>query len=58
MHSRGKEEARRQDTDEETPTEPLELDLDMSPEDEAALRQEAERNYREWMAMIGEKHGD
>ena len=54
----GKNRSRRQDADEETPTEPLEFDLDMSPEDEAALRQEAERNYREWMAMIGEQNED
>ena len=54
----GKNRSPRQDDDEGNPTEPLEVDLDMSPEDEVALRQEAERNYREWMAMIGEKHGD
>ena len=48
----------RQDTDEETPTERLEFDLDIHPDDEAALMQQAERNYREWMAMIGEKHVD
>ena len=48
----------RQDADEKNRKEPLELDLPMSPEDEAALRQEAERNYREWLTIIEERKTD
>ena len=48
----------RQEADEETPTEPSEFDLDIGPDDEATLMQQAERNYREWMAMIGELNAD
>ena len=45
----------RQDAHEKTRTEHLELDLPMSAEEEVALRQQADENYREWLAIIGEQ---
>ena len=32
--------------------------LGLGPEDEAALPEEADRNYREWMRIIGEESPD
>ena len=43
---------------EEVQTEPLEFELGVGPEDEAALLEEADRTYREWMRIIGEVSPD
>ena len=43
---------------EKAPEEPLDLELGLSPEDEAELHEEADRTYREWMRIIGEDSPD
>ena len=48
-----KKDTSRQDADEKSQTGPLEIDLPMTAEDERALRQQADENYREWLAIIG-----
>ena len=43
------------DSEEETQNEALEFELDLGPENEAALLEEADRTYREWMRIISEE---
>ena len=43
------------DSEEEAQNEPLEFELGLGPEDEAAAREEADRTYRGWMKMIGKE---
>ena len=45
-------------SEKETQNEALEFELGLGPEDEAALLEEADRTYREWMRIIGERSPD